>query len=130
LGGLKQWRGSGLDYSDIEFTRRYHPPLKGYLFPEVNASFYPDKMKTVVYLAHWKKMGQQKNDNVAYNDMLQIFLHEAIHGVVYSILEVDGICDCEVNNHEFPHINGMDPVYTRRYKQAIKPLVCDCCKHK
>ncbi len=113
-----KWKGTGIDFSNIIFTRRYHPPMRNTVHNNILADYSYDDNITTLYLPGFRNSYGKKETKTLVNGITRVFIHEPIHGIIWDILAKD-LGDCEFNP-EWPMYNGMDVEHTKAYKREIK----------
>ena len=107
----KVFRGSRINYANIIFSRRFHPPMRGKNAGDPNspvaAQWDNEKKEITFYLAGFRKSGYNSDSSVTRQEIIRVFIHETLHGVIDAMLEQDGIAPKGINHH-WPHNNGME----------------------
>lgn len=105
----RNFRGSGIKFGDIIFTRRYHPPMrtKKDSNPTVAGQWDWKSKKITIFLAGLRKAGWNHDNEATHNEITRILVHEVLHGVIDSVISKDGLEDDYINEH-WPHDNGME----------------------
>jgi len=109
------WRGSKHNYSNIEFSRHFHPPLRNTVNCNVLADYVYEDNKIRFFMPNWKKIFTTKDTKLIRDETARVLDHEAIHGVIMHVLYKDranGEMDLE-----WPLYHGFDKEYTKEYKQ-------------
>ncbi len=109
------WRKN--DYSNIKFTRRFHPPYRD---GSIVSADYDDIEKLItIYLPSFRYFGIT-TDSKAMTEITRLFLHESLHGVILAIQWSDKVPQDEIGDSEWPMENGMDPLATKLRKNIAK----------
>lgn len=105
----KSFKGSGIRFGNITFTRRYHPPMRTKKDSNPNVAGQWDwKTKEItIFLAGLKKAGWNDDNVKTHEEITRLFVHEVLHGVIDSILVKDNIVEKYIDYH-WPHDNGME----------------------
>lgn len=101
------FKGSRYNFSNIVFTRRFHPPNKNKGTQPLAGQWDFNTKKITVFLAGLKKAGYNVDDDDTHREITRILVHEVIHGVIDYILVKDDI-DFEGIDYHYPHNNGME----------------------
>lgn len=97
----KSYKGSGIRFGNVEFSRRFHPPHRGRTSETVEADYCHDSKKIRVFLAGLKKLGYNKDEQYTHDEICRIFNHEVLHGVMENIMTKDGIDYWSYDAHWF-----------------------------
>jgi len=96
------WRKN--DYSNIKFTRRFHPPYRD---GSIVSADWDDMEKLItVYLPSFKYFGTNTNGK-AIKEIIRLLNHETLHGVILAIQWSDKVPEDEIGDSEWPLENGM-----------------------
>ena len=118
---FRGWRKN--DYSNIKFTRRFHPPCRD---GSIVSADYDDILKLItIYLPSFRYFGTT-TDSKAMKEIIRLFLHETLHGVILALQWSDHVPQDEIGDSEWPLENGMDPLATKLRRNIAKP-VCHKC---
>ena len=112
------WKGSRHNYSNIEFSRHFHPPLRNTVNCEVLADYVYDDNKIRFFMANWKRVFGKKESKDIRDDVMRVLDHESIHGVIMHIMYKERFTG-EVNL-EWPMYHGFDKAYTKEFKKEHK----------
>ena len=113
---FRGWRKN--DYSNIKFSRRFHPPIKECI---IKATWDDIEKLITIHLPSFKYFGEM-TDSKAMKEMIRLLNHESIHGVILSIQWKDKVPESDIGNAEFPLEHGLDPDLSKEIK-----LKCDHC---
>ena len=102
----KSYKGTGIKFGNVIFSRRFHPPLRS-SSKTVEADFGHDTKTTRIFLSGLKKLGYNKDEKYTHDEIIRIFSHEVLHGVTEDIMTKDGLDYWSYNQH-WPHENGME----------------------
>jgi hypothetical protein len=109
------WRKN--DYSNINFSRRFHPPCRD---GTIVSADYDDIEKLItIYLPSFRYFGYT-SDSKVIKEIVRLFLHESLHGVILAIQWSDRVPEMEIGDAEWPMENGMDPFATKLRKNIAK----------
>ncbi len=107
---MNKWKGSGLNYSNINFSRKFRPSHKANANVALAYWDMYDKDLTI-FLPSFKACFGNRNSWPLYRKFINTLSHECIHGVIQMILEKDRFTG-EFESH-WPHLHGMDDDYKR-----------------
>ena len=100
---FRGWRKN--DYSNIKFTRRFHPPCRD---QTIVMGDWDDLEKLItIYLPSFKYFEQNTNGK-APKEIMRLLNHETLHGVILAIQWSDKVPQDEIGNSEWPLINGLE----------------------
>ena len=104
-----KFKGSGIRFGNIIFTRRYHPPLrtKKDNGSPVAGQWDWKKKEITIFLAGMKKAGWKDDNEATHNEITRIIIHEVLHGVIDSILDKDKL-DLKGIDFHWPLDKGME----------------------
>jgi len=109
------WRKN--DYSNIKFTRKFHPPYRD---GSIVSADYDDILKLItIYLPSFRYFGNT-TDNKAIKEIIRLFLHETLHGVILALQWSDRVPESEIGDSEWPMEHGMDSEATKLKKNIAK----------
>lgn len=112
------WKGSGINFANIEFSRMYHPPIKGTSHSNVLAEYNYDEDSIRFFLPGFKKYFGKKETAEIVEEAGRVMSHECLHGVIMYCLWKDKYSG-EVLL-EWPLNHGLDPVDTKELKEEKK----------
>lgn len=105
------FNGSRIRFGNIIFSRRFHPPMRGKNSGDPNSpvagQWDNSKKEITMYLAAFKKSGYNSDSDVTREEVIRVFVHEVLHGVIDYCLASDGIYPKGINHH-WPIDNGME----------------------
>src|SRR6187431_2914994 len=95
-------------YANIVFSRRYHPPLRrNKENSKVQAEYDYDKHLITIFLPGLKKTGYCIDTKATHDELIRLFVHEVLHGVIGNIMKKDKL-DLYAYDVHFPHNNGFE----------------------
>jgi hypothetical protein len=113
------WKGSRHNYSDIEFVRWFHPPMRSCCDKEneyVLADYTYDDDGIRFFMSTWKKIYGIKETKLIRDECVRVLQHETTHGVIMHVLKTDRFTGSY--NPEWPMNHGIDKERTKEYKHC------------
>jgi hypothetical protein len=104
------FKGSGIRFGKIVYTRKYHPPLytkKDKTNPTVAGQWNEAKKEITVYLAGFKKSGYNADSYITRQEYIRVINHEVLHGVIDYIIQQDNILFKGIDHH-WPFDKGLE----------------------
>ena len=96
---VKIFRGSGINFSNIILSRRFHPPLRRNPRLTVVGEYDYTKDLITIFLPGLKKTGCSQDIPVTHREVERIIVHESLHGVIHSICKKDKIDIYDYDEH-------------------------------